>query len=132
MATRNVRWLDGAGVLGALFAAFCCAGAPVIVTALAAAGLSALRRDSILWPLMLLSLVVALAAFASDARGHRRRGPLLLAIAGAVSLAAGVIVVHGRPAYLLIDAGAVALVVATIWNVRTRVTCGRLVEERLH
>ena len=53
---RTLRWQDGAGVLGALFAAFCCAGAPVIVTALAAPGLSALRRDSILWPLMLLSL----------------------------------------------------------------------------
>jgi len=47
---------DGAGVLGTTFAALCCAGAPFIVSALVALGLSFLRSDAILLPLMGVSL----------------------------------------------------------------------------
>ena len=123
--SRFVRWADSAGVLGAVFAALCCAGTPVIVGALAAVGLSALRNDRILWPLMGLSLVVALWGLATDRRTHHRAGPLLIACAGAVALVAGVVFVHGPPARLLINAGAVLLVAATLWNVRARATSRR-------
>jgi mercuric ion transport protein len=51
--------VDGGGVLGAVFAALCCAGTPLIVSGLATVGLSALRLDAIPWPLMLVSLGVA-------------------------------------------------------------------------
>jgi len=40
---RAATWADSAGVLGAVFAALCCMGAPVIVSVLAAIGLSWLR-----------------------------------------------------------------------------------------
>ena len=113
---RVSRWADGAGVLGAVLAALCCAGTPFIVAGLAAVGLSVLRRDAILWPLMLLSLLVALWGLRQGARVHGRRGPLRLGAAGAVSLAAGVIVVHGPPAMGMIYGGAGALVAATAWN----------------
>lgn len=119
--SRTVRWADSAGVLGAVFAALCCAGAPVILSVLAAVGLSALRRDAILVPLMVGSLAVALWGFAADRRAHARAGPLGVATAGAVALVAGVVFVHGPPAYLLIDGGALALVAATLWNVRARI-----------
>jgi mercuric ion transport protein len=120
--SRFVRWADSAGVLGAVFAALCCAGTPVIVGALAAVGLSALRNDRILWPLMGLSLVVALWGLASDHRLHHRAGPPLIACAGAVALVAGVVFVHGPTARPIINAGAVLLVAATLWNVRARAT----------
>ncbi len=120
---RGVRWADTAGVLGAIFAALCCAGATVIVSALAAVGLSALRNDRILWPLMGLSLLVALWGLASDWRAHRRLGPLLLAGVAGVALVAGVVFVHGSPARLLINAGAVGLFAAAAWNVWTRRNC---------
>jgi hypothetical protein len=45
---------------------------------------------------------------------------LLLGIAGAVSLASGVILVHGFPAMQMIYGGAIVLVMATLWNVRAR------------
>lgn len=121
--SRGRRWADSAGVIGAVFAALCCAGTPVIVSVLAAVGLSALRQDAILWPLMAVSLALALWGLAGDWRAHRRSGPLALAIAGAVALVAGVVFVHGPSARLLIDAGALALVAATLWNVRARTTC---------
>ena len=115
-----VGWADGAGALGAVFAALCCMGAPILVGVLGAVGLSWLRRDAILWPLMFVSLAVALWGLARDRRRHGRPGALLLAAAGAVALAAGVVVVHGPPAVALIYGGALALIAATLWNVRLR------------
>jgi mercuric ion transport protein len=115
-ATRGARLADSVGVVGAVLAALCCAGTPFIVAGLAAVGLSFLRRDAILWPLMLGSLLVALWGFWRGARVHGRSGPLWLGAMGAVSLAAGVIVVHGPPAMPMIYGGAAALVAATVWN----------------
>ena len=122
---RALRLADGGGALGAVFAALCCAGTPFIVSALAALGLSALRSDAILWPLMLVSLAVALWGFWQGRRLHGRAGPLVAAAIGGLSLAAGVIVVHGFPAMQMIWGGAAVLLAATIWNVRLRAACGR-------
>jgi mercuric ion transport protein len=116
----GVRAADGAGAAGAIVAALCCAGTPIIVGALAAVGLGFLRKDAILWPVMLVSLLVALWGFWQGFRLHRKAGPLTLGIGGAVALACGVIVVHGFPAMQMIYGGAIALVVATFWNVWAR------------
>ncbi len=114
------RLVDAAGAFGAIVAALCCAGTPLIVGALAAAGLSSLRRDAILWPVMLLSLAVALWGFWQGHRVHRRLGPLLIGALGAIALACGVIVVHGPPAMTMIYGGAIVLVLATAWNIMAR------------
>ena len=83
-------------------------------------GLGLLRKDAILWPVMLASLLVALWGFWRGFRPHANVGPLLLGIAGAVSLASGVIVVHGFRAMHMIYGGAITLLVATFWNVWAR------------
>jgi mercuric ion transport protein len=119
----SLRWADSAGVLGAVSAALCCAGAPVIISVLAAVGLSWLRRDSILWPLMAVSLGIALWGFWTERRTHGVSGPLALAGTGAVGLVAGVVFVHGPPSRWLIDASAIVLVATTVWNIRARMTC---------
>ena len=116
----GVQVADGAGVLGAILAALCCAGTPIIVSALAAAGLSFLRRDAILWPLMLGSLAVAQWGFWRGRQAHHKPGPFVLGMLGAASLALGVIVVHGPPAMSMIYSGAITLVLATTWNVWAR------------
>lgn len=117
---ESSRLADVAGVLGAVLAALCCAGTPLIVSALAAAGLSGLRNDAILWPLMFGSLAVALWGFWQGRRRHGRVGPLVLAVLGAVALSLGVVVIPGFPARVTIWSAAAALVAATLWNVRTR------------
>ena len=117
---RGTTIADSAGVFGAILAALCCAGTPIIVSALAAAGLSVLRKDAILWPLMLVSLAVALWGFWRGAQIHHKAGPIVLGFIGAVSLALGVIVVHGPLAMRMIYGGAAALVIATGWNVWAR------------
>ena len=119
--SRAARLADGAGVLGASFAALCCAGTPLIVSALAAVGLSFLRNDAILWPLMFASLVVALWGFWRGRQLHGSTGPLFLA--GGAALVAGVVFIHGFPAKQTIWAGAAALVAATAWNVSARRRC---------
>ena len=114
------RFADWAGVLGATFAALCCAGIPFIVAGLAALGLSFLKRDAILWPLMIVSLLVALWGFWLGARFHARFGPFYLALLGSVVLVAGVIFVHGFPAMEMIWSSIAALLAATAWNVALR------------
>ena len=119
----KVQLTDAAGTLGAIVAALCCAGTPLIVAALAATGLSALRKDAILWPVMLVSLAVAIWGYWQGHRLHHVWAPLIVGIIGAVSLALGVIVVHGFPAMQMIYGGAMLLVVATIWNIVARTGC---------
>lgn len=120
-AGRRLAVLDSAGVFGAIAAALCCAGTPFIVGAMTAAGLGFLRSDAILWPVMLVCLGVAIWRFELGRRVHRQQGPLVIGTVGAVSLACGVIVVHGPPAMQMIYGGAIVLVAATIWNIRA---CG--------
>ena len=122
---RAERIADSAGVFGAIFAALCCAGAPLILSVLASVGLSFLRTDAILFPLMGLAIAVALWGFWRGRMMHKSSGPLTLAFLGAVALVAGVVFVHGFPAKELIGTGSLALVAATAWNVRARAACGR-------
>ena len=119
----KARIADSAGATGAIFAALCCAGTPLIVGALAAMGLTFLRSDAILWPLMLISLGVALWGFWQGRAVHRNAGPIVLGVIGAVALACGVIIVHGPPALTMIYGGAVVLVGATVWNIVARRQC---------
>ena len=118
------RLADGAGVVGAVLAALCCAGAPIIVSVLSALGLSFLRNDAILLPFMGVALLIALWGFWSGRRTHGSSRPLVLAIAGAIALVAGVVFIHGFPAKQVIGIGAFALVGATVWNAYLRRTCG--------
>ena len=129
MATQppaaRAQLTDAAGAFGAIIAALCCAGTPVIVAALSAMGLLALRKDAILWPIVLVSLLMAMWGYWQGYRSHAVLGPLIFGTIGAVSLALGVIVVHGFPAMEMIYGGAVLLIAATAWNMVARQRCSR-------
>jgi hypothetical protein len=122
--TRDVgRLAGGAGVVAATCAALCCAGAPIIISILAATGLSFLRSDAILLPIIAVALVVALWGFWRCSRAHGSRVPLALGIAGSLALVSGVLYLHGFIAKLFIGAGALLLLAATIWNACLPQTC---------
>lgn len=121
----RVRLADSGGVLGAIFAALCCAGTPFILAGLSAVGLGFLKNDAILWPLMFASLAMALWGFWVGRRLHGLIGPLALAMVGAIALVAGVVFIHGFPAMQVIWTGVGALVVATLWNISARRRCQR-------
>jgi mercuric ion transport protein len=113
--TRVARVADSAGVLGALFAALCCAGIPVIVGALSAVGLSFLRTDALLLPLLVVSLVVALWGLMKGRDVHGSSGPFLLGTVGGLSL---VLAVRGFG--WLLWPGTMLLIGAVIWNLVAR------------
>ena len=113
----------GAGVIAASCAALCCAGAPIIVSVLAATGLSFLRTDAILLPIIAVALLLALVGFWAGRRIHGSNGPLGLGAIGSLGLVAGVVFVHGFPAKVLIGAGALLLLVAMLWNARLPRAC---------
>src|SRR6266545_269966 len=89
---RRILVADAAGTTAAVTAALCCAGTPLLVGALTTLGLAFVRRDSILWPVMLVSLAVALWGFWQGRSIHGNLLPLILGILGAASLSLGVIV----------------------------------------
>ena len=61
-----------------------------------------------------------------DFQGHVVvAAPLIVGVIGAVSLALGVIVVHGFPAMEMIYGGAILLATATGWNIVARRRCRR-------
>ncbi|MDB4908682.1 MAG: putative rane protein [Gemmatimonadetes bacterium] len=124
VTARHVsRFAGGAGVIGATCAALCCAGAPIIVSILAATGLSFLRNDAILLPVIGVALLVALGAFWLGRRQHGSAAPLVLGLVGAGTLVIGVVFTHGVLSKLLIGGGAVLLLLATIWNARMIQSC---------
>jgi hypothetical protein len=113
----------GAGAIAATCAALCCAGAPIIVSVLAATGLGFLRSDAILLPVIAIALAIALVGFWTGRRVHGSSGPLGLGVVGSIALVAGVVFVHGMPAKVLIGAGAVLLLIAMVWNARLPRAC---------
>ena len=114
---------DTTGVVAAALAALCCAGTPFIVAGLGALGLSFLRKDAILWPVMIGSLLVALWGFWRGWRVHRTIGPIVLGALATIALIAGVIFIHGFPAKQLIWLAVLGLFSATAWNFFARRAC---------
>lgn len=117
------RYAGGAGVVAATCAALCCAGAPIIVSVLAATGLSFLRTDAILIPVIGTALLIALWGFWLGRQQHGSTGPLALGVAGGVALVAGVVLLHGVQSKVGIGAGALMLLGATLWNARLPRAC---------
>ncbi len=99
------------GSFGSAFAALCCAGAPAVLGALSAAGLGFLVNDLILFPLLALSLGLALWGLADGARRHGLRAVVALGAVGAALVVAGILT-----SPLLVWAGAAVLIGASTWN----------------
>ena len=117
------RYAGGAGAIAASCAALCCAGAPIILGILAATGLGFLRTDAILLPIIAVALLIALWGFWTGRRAHGSAGPFATGLVGSVALVAGVVFAHGMPAKVLIGAGALILLGATLWNARLPHAC---------
>ena len=113
--TRLERSADAAGTAGAIIAALCCAGVPVVVGAFAAVGLGFLITDLVLLPALVAMLALALWGLARGRASHGSAGPLGMGSAGAVILTAGVFTSRW-----VLGLGAVLLVRATLWNAMRR------------
>ena len=117
------RFAGGAGVIAASCAALCCAGAPIILSVLAATGLSFLRSDAILMPIIAAALLMAIWGFWTGRRLHGSWGPLVLGLVGSIAIVAGVVFIQGMPAKVMIGAGALILLGVAVWNAQLPRAC---------
>lgn len=110
-----------AAVPGALVAVVPSATCPACLGAYAgivsAFGIGALFEKQYLLPLIAAFLVVGVAGAYFASRRHQRRGPVLVTVVGSL------LVVAGRFAWSapdLVYAGAVLLIIASVWNLWLR------------
>lgn len=100
-----------ASALGAIFAAACCLGLPLLLSMLTAAGLGFLIRDAILIPLLIAFVALNLWLLWRSTGRHRRRRPFGLGVAGGTLAVVG-LYIHPAVAAL----GLLGLLVASAWD----------------
>lgn len=109
--------LDKIGIVGSFIAAACCLGLPGVVSIVAAIGLGFIINDTVLLPLMILFLALALIGLVFGYRVHRQPWPLLLGGISSVALLFFIFVQTIKPAAYLAIAG---LVLAAVLNIKAR------------
>ena len=98
-------------ILGAVFAAACCLGLPLVLSALSAAGLGFLVHDVILIPLLIAFVLLNLWLLRRACVRHGDRRPLVLGVVG------GTLAVVGLYLHPLVSSlGLVGLVAASGWD----------------
>ena len=100
------------GAIGSIFASLCCLGFAPVLAALSAAGLGFVISDTILIPLLVLFLALALWGIKGSQRKHSKTAPFYVGVAGAVAALVGVFVFI--PIHVI---GLIALVGASTWDI---------------
>lgn len=98
-------------LLGALFAAACCLGLPLLLSALSAAGLGFLIHDEILIPLLLAFVGLNLWLLWRATGGHADRRPFWLGVIGGLLAVVGLYIQA-----LAATLGLLLLVAASGWD----------------
>jgi mercuric ion transport protein len=112
------RHLDKVGIGGALFAVLCCLGFPALISVVSAIGLGFLINDTILMPLLGISLLVTLAGLYLGVRQH---GSWLAFVIGAASALALFIFMTVAMNKVLAYASIAGVVAASFLNVWLRI-----------
>lgn len=107
-----------AGLMGTGFAAACCLGIPVILSAAGAVGLSFIINDAYLMPLFAAFVLFTLWQLYGSAKKHNDMRPFWLsAVSGLISMVALFVMVTGIYAStVLVGLGLLGLVSGSIWD----------------
>lgn len=81
------RNLDKIGIGGAAFAALCCLGFPALLALASAASLGFIMNETVLLPLLAVSLLLTLWGLYSGTRHYHRWSAFGIGIAGALLVA---------------------------------------------
>jgi mercuric ion transport protein len=109
------RHLDKLGIGGALFAALCCLGFPALVSIVSAIGLGFLINDTILMPLLGISLLVTLAGLYLGVRHHGSWLAFVIGAASALALFIFMTVAMNKVFAYISIAGVVAASFLNVW-----------------
>lgn len=117
-SAQTSRRASLAGLFGSSFALLCCAGVAPVLGLLSAIGLGFLIHDAVLIPLLIIALGVTAWGLSQGGRCHRRGAPLILGLSG------GAVAVGGLFLWVpFAFTGFIAVVVASIWNLRLLRAC---------
>lgn len=105
--------LKKVGLAGSLFTLLCCLGFGPLIALLSAIGAGFLVNDMVLAPLLVVFLVIGGIGIGVTYRRHRRIGPLLVHIAGAVAVFVFTFVLLFAP---LVWLGLAGLIAASFWD----------------
>lgn len=105
--------LKKVGMAGSLFTLLCCLGFGPLIALLSAIGAGFLVNDAVLAPLLVAFLVIGGIGIGVTYRRHRRIGPLLVHIAGAVAVFMFTFVLFVTP---LVWLGVAGLLAASLWD----------------
>ncbi len=107
-----------AGLLGAIVAAACCLGVPVILSTLGAVGLGFIVHDAYLMPLFVGFVGLSLWMLYRSARRHGDRRPFWLSLAGGLvgSVALWFMVTGLYPLPWLVYASLFVLIAGSVWD----------------
>lgn len=106
---------DKVGVVGSIVTALCCLGVPAVLSTVSALGLGFLIHDTVLAPLLVLALGLAVWGLAHGRRRHGGSSALLLGLASGVGLLLFSLIV---PSTTLAGVSIAGLVAASVLNVR--------------
>jgi mercuric ion transport protein len=109
------RHLDKVGIGGALFAALCCLGFPALISVVSAIGLGFLINDTILMPLLGISLLVTLAGLYLGVRHHGSWLAFVIGAASALALFIFMTVAMNKVFAYISIAGVVAASFLNVW-----------------
>ncbi len=103
---------------GAVFAAACCLGLPLVLTAVGAAGLGFILNDAILWPLFSAFVILNLLLLHRSTRQHGQAGLFYIGLAGGLlaMIGLGLLVTGTYAANWSIYIGLGLLVLASIMD----------------
>jgi mercuric ion transport protein len=105
--------LKKVGLAGSVFSLLCCLGFGPLIALLSAIGAGFLVNDAILAPLLVVFLVTGGIGLGLTHRRHRRKGPLLVHISGAVAVFVFTFVLFVAS---LVWLGIAGLFVASLWD----------------
>ena len=105
--------LKKVGLAGSLFALLCYLGFGPLIALLSAIGAGFLVNDAVLAPLLVVFLVIGGIGLGVTYRRHRRIGPVVIHIAGAVAVFFFTFVLFVTP---LVWLGVAGLIAASLWD----------------
>ncbi|MFA6084549.1 MerC domain-containing protein [Mucilaginibacter sp.] len=116
--------LDNIGMTASTLCAIHCAAVPIFFTSLPILGLGFLANPWVEWTMILLAIVVGVSSIGTSfLRAHHRASPLILLIAGFITIILGHIFTKGWLEAIIVPTGGILIAVAHFVNYKYAGTC---------
>ncbi|MBK0379130.1 MerC domain-containing protein [Mucilaginibacter segetis] len=119
----NLKKLDNIGMTASTLCAIHCAAVPIFFTSLPLVGLGFLANPWVEWIMILFALLVGVSSIGTSVKIHHRLLPLILLIAGFVTVIAGHLLISGWLEAVVVPSGGIVIAIAHFVNYKYAGTC---------